>query len=261
MERIKKNILKKKIIELVDNFGLKNQMIYEEIVKASICNGEAFSEYKDYFKDQEVVLCGAGPSLYDYRIIANLPHIALNRAIQRKDIKYDFFIADDWEGIHWYADEIIHYPCTKFLGMHTEASSVSIPESFIRDCNGKKFYTDLAMVHDGFKSRFVCDIDKGSIGNMPNIALLAMQIILFMRPKKIYLVGCDATSAGHYNEANLEKNIIQYHNKMLSYAVSGDAVIKKWLELKEFKEIYYPDVEIVSINPKGLIGIFKDSYQ
>ena len=47
----------------------------------------------------------------------------------------------------------------------------------------------------------------------------------------------------------------------MKMAVAGDDVIKLWLKLKKFAKTYYPDTEIISVNPVGLKGIFKDVYQ
>ena len=33
-----------------------------------------------------------------------------------------------------------------------------------------------------------------------------------------------------------------------------------WKELKRFAEVYYPTTEIISVNPVGLRGMFKDLY-
>ena len=44
----------------------------------------------------------------------------------------------------------------------------------------------------------------------------------------------------------------------MSNAKSG---IKNWKKLNFFANRYYPDTEIISINPVGLKGIFKDIYQ
>ena len=35
-------------------------------------------------------------------------------------------------------------------------------------------------------------------------------------------------------------------------------IILFWSQLKDFAACYYPDVEIISVNPVGLRGIFKD---
>lgn len=36
--------------------------------------------------------------------------------------------------------------------------------------------------------------------------------------------------------------------------------VKDWCSLKKFLEIFYPDIEIISVNPVGLRGLFKDVY-
>ena len=36
--------------------------------------------------------------------------------------------------------------------------------------------------------------------------------------------------------------------------------MRAWKKLAEFAEANYPDIEIVSINPVGLKGVFQDQY-
>ena len=75
-----------------------------------------------------------------------------------------------------------------------------------------------------------------------------MQFILWTNPKRIYLVGCDCSLNGYYDSK--DKNNL-----------ATQKVIEGWKKLKEFAQTYYPDTEIISINPIGLKGIFKDEYQ
>lgn len=228
---------------------------------ASMANKECFQEIKNCNKGKMVAVCGGGPTLQEYIQIPDTLHVALNRALLNQKIKYDWFIADDWAGIDFFKEELLRYDCKKFFGHQMGDYERQIPESFRIDCKAKRYYTDSYMVADGFESRFICDIDKMAVGNMPNIALSAMQIILFTNPKKIYLVGCDA-SQGHFIQTNnLDAKRIEEHEKDLKLAVSSDRVIQKWLELKCFADTFYPDTEIISINPVGLKGIFKDEYQ
>lgn len=228
-------------------------------VAASMCNFETFSAYKCRHYGQSIALCGAGPSLSQYKPIEGAIHIALNRALMRKEIKFDYFIADDWEGIRFFQDTLLKYPCEKFFGHQIGCEYIrQIPESFRIDSNAKRYYTDSYML-GGHKSRFICDIDKMAIGNFPNIALSAMQIVLFMRPSKIYLVGCDASSNGHFfNKSPDEPQMLK---KEMQQFLSADQTIQKWLELKSFIGAFYPDIEVSSINPVGLKGIFQDIYQ
>ena len=229
---------------------------------ATVANGECFRDIKNCNAGKAVAICGGGPTLQKYVPIPDTLHVALNRALLNKNVKYDWFIADDWDGVYFFQDELLNYDCRKFFGHQIGGGYFrQIPESFRIACNAGRYYTDSYMVEDGFASRFTCDIDKMAVGNMPNIALSAMQILLFTHPSKIYLVGCDA-SQGHFVQPDkLDANKIKEQEKDLKLAVSSDRVIQKWLELKAFAEAFYPDVEIISVNPVGLKGIFKDEYQ
>lgn len=250
------------MIEWLKNKYIERQYIEAVNHAASICNMKAFHDIKNINTDKEVVVCGAGPSLKKYQPLEKALHVALNRALLNEKIKFDWFIADDWDGIYFFKDQLQEYECKKFLGYQPNgAIERIIPESFRIDCEAKKYYTDSYIMSNGFNSKFVCDIDMMAIGNMPNIALSAMQIILFTNPKRIYLVGCDA-SQGHFVQPDLiDKKTYKRHEKDLAAAVSNDKVIKKWIELKKFAGALYPNTEIVSINPVGLRGIFRDVYQ
>lgn len=231
-------------------------------IAASICNRECFHSIKNCNEGKEVVLCGAGPTLRKYTPIPSAFHVALNRALLYQNVKYDWFIADDWVGINFFQEELIKYECKKFFGRHFAGDlEREIPESFRRACKAERFYTDSYLVGNGFASQFVCDIDAMAIGNMPNMALAAMQIVLFSNPSKIYLVGCDSSEGHFIQPPSLDDERVRKHEEDLKNVISSDRAIQKWYELKRFADCYYPDVEIVSINPVGLKGIFRDEYQ
>ena len=231
-------------------------------IAASMCNHETFSSVKLCNRDREIAVCGGGPTLKEYKPIDGVLHIALNRALLNRNIKFDWFIADDWDGVDFFLYVLIDYDCVKFFG-HQIGGDLKrqIPESYRIKCGAKRYYTDSYMVLNGYESRFVCDIDRMAVGNMPNIALSAMQIALFTYPKRIYLVGCDASQGHFIQPKSLDQSRIAEHEKDLEMAVSSNRVIQKWIELKEFAKAFYPDIEIVSINPVGLKGIFSDQYQ
>lgn len=249
--------IKKKIIKKINKMNYVNAVN----VAASMCNKECFASIKNCNEGKKVVLCGAGPTLEKYVPVAGAMHIALNRAILNKNVKYDWFIADDWEGVNFFKEELLSYDCKKFFGHQIGGSyERQIPESFRIACNASRYYTDSYLVGSGYNSKFVCDIDKMAIGNMPNIALSAIQIVLFTHPSCIYLAGCDASQGHFISQKNLDKYMLEKEEKDTKMAISSDKVLQKWCELKEFANCFYPDVEIVSINPVGLKGIFKDKY-
>ena len=251
----------KKIKKKIKNMLFNNYRVSSYCIAASMKNNQTFSKYKNCNQNDEVVLCGAGPTFKNYIPLNGVKHVALYRALLNDKIKFDYFIADDWAGVNFMQDYLEKYECIKFFGHQIGDSSREIPESFLRKCNAERYYTDSFMVENGYKSVPVCDIDFLPIGNMPNIALSALQIVLFTNPKRIYLVGCDASSNGHYTEKGISEKQKEEHKKDLEIAVSGDKVIDCWVSIKEFINNYYPDIEIVSINPVGLKGIFKDCYQ
>jgi hypothetical protein len=83
------------------------------------------------------------------------------------------------------------------------------------------------------------------IANKPfygaTIAQPATQFLLYTGVKKIYLVGCDLGNS---------------YSDQYAVRVWTDA----WKKLPSFLEKNYPQVQIVSVNPNGLVGVFDDLY-
>ena len=90
------------------------------------------------------------------------------------------------------------------------------------------------------------------------MGLCVMQIAFFMNPAKIYLVGIDASSNGHFTDQGVSEEDKNRINKDLKKYVDIKNLKDKWTEIKTFRDVYYPETEIISINPVGLRGIFKD---
>ena len=113
-----------------------------------------------------------------------------------------------------------------------------IPES--KCINAERYYVDAPF----YRKHFTRDIANEPLGDSYSIVFPAMQFILWTNPKRIYIVGCDCNTSGHFN---LQKNNL-----------NTEKVIDGWIKMKEFARIHYPDTEIISVNPKGLKGLFKD---
>lgn len=86
-----------------------------------------------------------------------------------------------------------------------------------------------------------------------SIAFQAIHFALFTNAKRIYLVGCDCTNAGYFDGSK----------QRLSDLVAKTSV-PHWLDgyqkVKAFVERFYPDTEIISVNPMGLRGLYSDVY-
>lgn len=234
-------------------------------VSTAVTNQKTFLQFKNCCHGQELVVCGSGPTLQKYRPIRGAKHIALNRSFLYNKVDFDFLFAQDWEGISMVSQKFKDYKsdsCVKLLGSplnETPSKIKSIPEQFIIECKAHKFNTDGYIYGNGFDSKFVVDIESRPIGSMPNVGLSVMQFALYMNPAKLYIVGSDI-SGTHFvsvkqTKAQKAKQEKEYEKFWIT---ERKRLLGKWQELKHFADCYYPGTEIISINPVGLRGVFKD---
>ena len=139
----------------------------------------------------------------------------------------------------------------------------NFPESYISECNAKVFATDGFFSNElNVNHPFVAEIDTRAISCWGNVGLSVMQFALWMNPKKIYLVGLDH-SGKHFGSSGLINNdtvgLEKYAAKW--WEENNKTLRKAWKQLRTFAKIYYPEIEIISINPIGLKGIFSDWFQ
>lgn len=88
-----------------------------------------------------------------------------------------------------------------------------------------------------------------------SVSFPAIHFALWTHPKRIYLVGCDCNSAPYWDAKSRDKEYLVRADEITEIMLDG------YKDLKQFADTCYPDVEIVSINPVGLKGIFKDLFQ
>jgi hypothetical protein len=237
-----------------------------ETVAAAKINGETFGPYKNYCKgERDIVVCGAGPTLQNYKPIDGALHMAVNRAFIYDKVNFEFIYSIDFDGILMCQQELIEYhpeKCVKFLATSDSPDIKKIPESFALKCNAKRFVCDYYIYGDGFRSKPVHNIDVKPVGGMPNAGMSAVEVALFMNPRKLYIVGCDM-SGTHRIDANMTKEQLIAEKKQYDnyWRTEQQRLLNKWDEIKKFAEKFYPDTEIISINPVGLKGVFKDVYQ
>jgi hypothetical protein len=224
--------------------------------KAEVLNKKAFAEYKNKYRNREIVLCAAGPSLNNYCPIKDVIHVAVNRAILFDKIHFDYFFACDKRGIDLIIEgkdlkeEIKNYDCIKFFGNQGGCEEVEIPESYTStfNCNRVEFNVWTR------RYEFTTNIEKFPLGNFTSIVFPTLQFILYTNPKKIYLVGCDGTGYGHFLEA-----IQEVYPQNTKDAVT--IVPREWRKFKNFARSCYPNVKLISINPIKLKNLFDDVYQ
>ncbi len=234
-------------------------------VASAMLHQETFAPFKNYCAGKKLVVCGAGPSLQNYKPIESAVHIALNRSFLFDKVDFDFIFAQDWDGVKMVQPQLKDYrpgKCVKLLGSSCTVQAKEIPESFAIACGALRFNTDSYIYGNGFKSKFVVDVAHSSIGAMPNVGLSVMQFALYMNPEEIYIVGIDC-SGTHFSNGNNDDTQVEAERKRMEreWAEAQDKLIDKWKEFKAFASLYYPETKIISVNPVGLKGIFEDIFQ
>ena len=226
---------------------------FQKSIAIANLHQKTFPKYKNIHNGQTIVICGAGPTLNNYEPIEGAIHIALNRAFLFDKVKFDYMFAQDWRAISHMQDEIKNYKgnnCVKFFGMQNGIVTNEIPEDFAIECKAERFGNNGCCIEMGDDvHQFAMDISSLPLGNFTSIAHSAMQFALWTNPKKIYLVGIDISS-GHFINMGTKHESVD-----LGYMYDA------WVQFKNFKNMYYPGVEIISINPVGLKGLFEDIYQ
>jgi hypothetical protein len=222
-------------------------------------NTAAFAEYENAFEGRDVVLLGTGPSLNKYKPIEGAIHIGVNGAYKFDKVKLDYLFAQDFYRKGWcgevaldsYIDDLKKLDCKKFIG-HACAYSfldcINLPE---KDYIGTDFIRYIHTHH--IKSSILHrDIKFYPTFDFCTVAHSAIQFALFAHPRRIYIVGCDGVTRNSvvHSDSSRKASEMEFHQYKLMKT--------GWEKVKQFAEIHYPDVEIISVNPGFLKGLFKD---
>ena len=238
---------KRTLIDLnrINQINLSTMMLHQQ----------TFPKFKCKHMGQDVVILASGPSAKSYVPIKNAIHIGVNRSFQYAKIPLDYVFLHDFSGLTpEYIDMLNDYEpdkCVKFYGLTNEwiyEPNRTVPESYAIKANALRYRTDWVNI-PYFEPQFAFDISTQPLGCFGSVVFPALQFALWTYPQKIYLVGCDCSLSGY-----------SYDDKYKNFLVP-EYLIAAYKKFKDFAHKYYPDVEIISINPVGLKGIFKDVYQ
>lgn len=222
-------------------------------------NTKAFEKFRNAFRGKDIVIVAGGPTVNYYRAMPGAIHIGLNFAWKREDIPLDFLITGD-NNINTpdrrVEDGFAKIKNTIFIGKSRSDQVynwIRFPEHRnISTSNIKLFYGATAD-----KAQYLHqDICRHGLADFFSGSFCALHFSLFTYPKRIYLVGCDTSPTGHFyaESKELDKQSKSGMNSSAKFMKVGYA------RMKMFAKHYYPDTEIISINPVGLRGLFKDVY-
>jgi len=220
---------------------------------AQIYHPMVFEKYKDAFKGKTVYVIGSGPSLDKVKIPKDAIQIGVNGCCFSKNVNLDFLFVQDYQGQQT-QEKFDNYKgnnCHRFYGMHYLDFIKKIPINHIENSAERYFFYDFPCVP--FPYEFTFDISHNPFFIYGSTIFVALQFALYGHPNKICIVGCDLKK-GH-------STVCKDYQSERDYNFDFDYLMMGWEKFKNFASQLYPDVEIVSVNPVGLKGLFKDWYQ
>ena len=220
---------------------------------------ETFGNYKNCNNGKTIVLVASGPTVKYFSPIKDALHCAVNGSFMHECVNFDYLFMQDYKAVKPYIEnlELNNLKNTeRFYGYFSpRVEEFTVPESIAIRHGAKRYYA-----HSLFWDKeklftptydFAHDLTTQPLICHGTVALTALQFLLWTNPKQIYLVGCDVSMGGHFNN---KMGAQQIH-------ISGLKVWHKgWEKFKKFAEEYYPETQIISINPVGLFGLFEDYY-
>jgi hypothetical protein len=227
-------------------FNLKSEIFSLQVRDLHM---QVFPQFKAINKNKEVAIIATAPSLRNFKSIENAVYIGVNRAFQYDKVKLDYLFMADFRAVKEYIHLARHYKCVKFYGIYNhnidiEGNSIHIPDFESQQAGALRFYVD-----NKSSNSYPNNIETNMFFNVGTIVHSAFCFALYTQPKRIYIVGCDLNDGNSYFDGN-SQNLKRF---------SRDAVCG-FKKLKEFADICYPNIEIVSINPVGLKGVFYDLF-
>lgn len=217
--------------------------------KAKEVNEDTFEKYRNLYTGKNIAILAPGMTAKYVDINDSVIKIGTNRA-------YKFFNNLDYLFVHDISnngqdilDNAIKLNCIKFfwkfVNGYDNDNSISMED--ILKTNAKIYYTRNRLIaeHD---STIFKDITKHPLFDGGTIVHPALNFALFTNPKKIYLIGCDCSNSGYADGSKQ------------NYKLNFDLFYNGYTIIKNFAAYFYPETEIISVNPMGLKGLFKDVY-
>lgn len=247
-ENKKENECINRKIDFLEN----NLSILWQMQRVKTLHSQVFPQFKNIHAGKDVVVVATGPSLNDYVQIENAIHIGVNSSIKSENVELDYLFMQDYKAVRGYIDDVPLYKnqnLIRFYGIqpYGKREGFIIPESFAIEHNALRYYVH-SYVSDtpNLPDVFAYDLCSEELYGVGSTVFSAINFALWTNPKRIYLVGCDCSSKGHFNLNDNTKGC--------------ESLIQSYMFLKKFATEHYPDTEIISVNPVGLRGVFKDIY-
>lgn len=234
------------------NQQFEKKLMYAHVVQivgnmlaCSRLHSQTFPKYKNINKGKDIVIVATGPTVKFAPKFPDALHIACNRSVELEQFHYDYCFMIDYPNVRPYIDKTFDRDFINFFGQYMNecVKKLSIPDYIAERANAERFFTDGPYAVDMYH-----DIETHPLADFWSIVHPAIHFALYTHPKRIYLLGCDTANNGYIYKNQVQK---QMNLQKLLYG---------FRKIKQFADFYYPDVEIISVNPVGLKGLYKDVY-
>lgn len=248
--------------DIPDMLARANQKVIDELkfyVDIKITHQKTFAPYENIHAGKDVVLVASGPSLNQFIPLPDAIYVGVNRSFLFEKINLDYLFMQDYIAVKDYIHRIEHYKnknLKKFYGiMDVNRPEIDekwiIPSLFTKRHNASRYYTKSVWFPETYEPELLTDdISNDKLICYGSIVFPALQFILYTRPRRLYLVGCDCEDNGQFNNPDDKSPDPEF-----------TSVKYGWQMFKKFAEERYPHLEIVSVNPVGLKGLFTDMFQ
>lgn len=218
---------------------------------------------REKISQQNIVICGAGPSLNDYIPMQHVIHIALNRAFLREDILFDYMLCLDFTSIH---DQRVmdrlreNKKLIKLWGVLPKKCESSIPDRILALPSSMQFAIANQINEQWDETFRFAESINAPMYYYQSVASVAFQIVGLLNPCTIYLVGMDFSNKGHFTSFGESFTDRNEHLRLVEELWEQQRVIRLWESLKKWLNVISPKTKVVSINPYALKNIFEDYY-
>lgn len=240
--------------KLESNLARKVELSVRRALCTMAMHQRTFPQFKNRAAGRDVVIVAGGPTAAKFKPIAGAIYIGVNRAYKLSGIDFDYLFWQDFDAVRGRdtLDELRDYRrgrCVKLIGLVGDDAwdnNYVFPESYAIEMEALRY-----RVVQGTLDDFAYDLSVQPLADCGSVVFSALQFALWMNPRRLYLVGCDCSHGGYFykggNVSASGANTLEVDRVLQGYAWFG-----------QFARRYYPETEIISVNPVGLRGLFAD---
>ena len=223
---------------------------------------KTFSKFREIYTGRDVVVVGCGPSLNYYRQVKGAIHIGVNRAFLANNVTLDYLFMQDWFNISTIIADACEYrknECIKFFGLfpHTDKAR-QIPDCWAKRANALRYYENETVVP--LEEQIYYGIESFPLAHFWASGFQALHFAFHTNPKRIFLCGFDCNFRGYFNHQQQKLGADQHLVTPQENSEHLTVLLDGYRKFKKFQKVYYPQTELISVNPVGLKGLYRDVY-